>query len=345
MAAWQPFAPRGNRSYIVEPDGTIRVDPAKKHIVPFTLGSEPPIITVPAATPFTPGDLTLLRGGTVVNPVIFPIDNKGPFEICYSSFRAFSVVSSQLIPTDQFLVVIFDPGFRPLLMNREIHARTMAGGFGDPKGAGFSPAIANAGGRPFVWPETYFMEPEEEGKALFMGFRNLTQNPIQVQWTFHGLRYYDLHPYEEALKEREAMIGKGRVSFPYFYTTDTDVVLDIGQQKDFDVRLTDEADVEIFKMTAFSDFPFLWRIMEKAGERFLDTAGQGVAGAANGVHSDLGWGSGEFPFIPFETMYFEQNYKVILRLSNTLAGAAVNRIWPTFTCRKIEHKGEEAKVA
>ena len=334
----QKYAPRGNRSYRLVPTAgggvRIEVDPAKKHIVPYTLVSEPNVIALPAAT-ISQDDPSILFGGIVPEPVIFPIDNKGPFEICYSSFRAWNVIDEEIVPTDQFLAVIFDPEYRPLLMNREIHARTFAGGFGDPlAGPG---ALASAAGRPFVWPETFFMEPEAGGKALFMGFRNLTAFPLFIQWAYHGIRYYHLQPFKEAQAEKEAIIGKGRISWPYFYTTDTDVVLAGGASRDYDIRVTDDADVEIFKMTKFSDFDFLWRIMEKdSGERFLDTAGVTAAGAPNGVHSDFGWGSGEFPFIPFETMYYEQNSKLILRLVNSLTQQR-NRIWPTFTCRKITH--------
>lgn len=340
----QKYAPRGNRSYVLVPDGRggvrIEVDPGKKFVVPFTLVSEPRVIEVPAAIPFTPGDMSLVRGGVVAQPAIFPIDNKGPFEICYSSFRAVNIINNQEVPTDQFMAIIFDPKYRPLLMNREIHARTMAGGFGDALATGMVPAIQSAGGRPFVWPETFFMEPDEKGSALFMGFRNLTQFPLRIQWAFHGLRYYHLNPFKEAMKEKQQLVGSGRISWPYFYTTDTDVVLAADEARDYDIRLTDEADVEIFKMTHYSDFPYLWRIMEKAGERFLDTAGQGAAGVPNGIHSDFGFGSGEFPFIPFETMYYEKDFKIVLSLVNRLTQNQ-NRIWNTFTCRKITHVGEQ----
>lgn len=329
------YAPIQRSSYIVMEDGRIRVDPAKKDIAPFWLTTEPEEITIPGAVNMCSG---VLAGGIADVPAVLPIDQKGPFEICYSMFAArYAAGPLEGEPTDQFTVAIFDPEFRPLLMNREIHARTIGGGFGSvPTGSGYATAFATAGGRPLVWPETFFMEPAEGGKALFMGFRNLTNYPIKIRWVFAGIRYYHWAAFEKAVKEKAAMCGRGRVSFPYFYTTDTDVRLVGGAAREYDIRLTDEADVEIFKMTHYSDYPFLWRLQEKAGKRHLDSAGALAAGLPNGIHSDFGWGDGEFPFIPFETAYYEQNTKVMLVLVNGLT-QNTNRIFPTLVCRKITY--------
>jgi hypothetical protein len=333
-AMLQHWAPLRGRSYVVMPDGRFQVDPAKKHITPFTLVSEPEEVTVPGAQLMCPG---VFAGGNVDKAVIFPIDNKGPFEVCYSSFHAeFTEGPDTGKPTDQFMVVIFDPDMEPLLMNREIHARTIAGGFGSSIGGGIETASQSAAGRPLVWPESFFMDPEANGKALFMGYRNLSIYAIKVKWAFHGIRYYDVSTFEKARKEKERIAGPGKVSFPYFYTTDTNVRLAAGASFDFHVRLTDEADVEIFKMAKYSDAPFLWRIQEKAGKRQLDNAGPGATGFPNGVHSDFGWGDGEFPFIPYESFYYEQNSKVIITFVNSLSSEQ-NRIFPTLVCRKIHH--------
>jgi len=339
-AHYAPVA--GSRSYVVTKDVAgrpkIEVDPSKKFIYPFTLVSDPERILVRASDPMCP---KVDAGGLVSEAVVFAIDNKGPFEVVYTEFHAtFLTGPNAGQPTDQFTVAIFDPEMRPVLMNREIHAKTMGGGWGSsPLGDGILPARASAAGRPFVWPETFFMDPYAGGKALFMAYRNLTNEDIEVRWAFHGVRYYHPEPYEQALAEKEKMAGPGRISTPYFYTTDTDICLDPGANFDFQIRITDEADVEIFKMTAESDAPFLWRLMEKAGTRFLDNAGPSAAGGPNGVHSAMGFGNGEFPFILYETLYWEQNFKVMLRLVNSLS-AEQNRIWPTLACRKITHAGQ-----
>lgn len=337
----QHWAPPRNTSYVIGkgPDGRprLQVDPRKKNITPFTLVSEPEIIAVPAADLMCPG---VFAGGIVQTPVIFPIESKGPFEICYSAFAAqFAGGPNAGQPTDQFMVVIFDPNGldekEPLLMNREVHVRTIAGGFGDVLGGGDETAFQTAGGRPLVWPETFFMDPSRNQNALFMAYRNLSIYPIQVRFAFHGILYYDDQDYEERVSEKQEMAGPSKVAMPYFYTADTNVRLAAGDSFDFHMRITDEADVEIFKMNVFSDFDFLWRFQEKMGKRQLDSAGLGAGGVPNGVHSSFGWGNAEFPFIPFETLYLQRNSKLILQFVNSLTNQ-MNRIFPTLVCRKIE---------
>ena len=339
------YAPTRGRSYIVK-DGKIQVDPAKQHILPFVLTTEPEAFLIPGANllgdELVAGGPVLLAGGLGAQPVAMPIDDKGPFEIIYSTrFGKFTSGPNAGQSTNKYTLVLFDPAKRPLLMNREIHAGTMTGGFGSSLGAGFGTALENAGGRPFVWPQSWFMEPEENESALFVAFRNLTVDSIEVHFALHGVRYYDLKTFEEAKEKKMAMYGDSRVAWPYFYTTDTDVDLapapGAGSSDEFDMRITDDADIEIFKMMKASDASFLWRLQEKSsGKRFLDSAGPGVAGAANGVHSDFGFGDGEFPFIPFETMYYEKKTKLILVLTN-LDTVNRNKIFITFACRKIHH--------
>jgi len=339
------YAPRNRRSYTITPDGRIEVDSAKRLCYPFWLTTEPESVFVPAATSMgvDGNGIPILAGGITNLPAIMPIDEKGPFEAMFSSFTAIRALDG--LQTDQFTIVVFDPEFRPLLMNREIHARTMAGGFGSAPIAGsVLPPAATAGGRPLVWPETFFMDPDDAGKAVFVGFRNLaTDSAINVRFVLHGVRYYAMKPYEDAVREKERMFGMGRTSYPYFYTTDSDIGLaptgTPGDNAEFHMRITDDADVEIFKMTHYADQgpnSFLWRIQEKAGKRFLDSAGPvTAAGGPNGLPGGFGFGDAEFPFIPFETLYWEQNFKAILSVANVAGPSLSNRVWLTFVSRKI----------
>ena len=328
------LAPRRRKSYTVDENtGRISVDPGKHGVVPYTLLTEPEAVTIPAARSLGGAGASLVAG-VATEPVIMPIDNKGPFEVVYSEFQAEVVATGA--PTADFTVSIFDPKGRLVLMNREIHIQTIAGGFGDALGAGFGTALSNVGGRPLVWPETFFIEPVD-GAALFIGFRNLTNTEIKIRFALHGVRYFHLHPFEKAKKEKEAQYGAGRVSWPYFYTTDRNVILGgATEEQNRVLRLTDDSDVEVFKLTKFSDATFFSRIIEKdSGERALDNASQDAAGALTGVHSSMMWGNAEFPMIPFETMYYERGAKLSLRLVNN--GTTNNRVFCTFVTRRIAH--------
>jgi hypothetical protein len=341
----QHWSPSRGSSYVLQGGkggGGVAVDSHKKYITPFTLTSEPEEILVPAGELMCPG---VYAGGVVPQAVVFPLETKGPFEICYTAFTAkYASGPNAGQPTDQFMVVIFGSdvkGKEPLLMNREIHASTMAGGFGDPLANGVVPALQSAAGRPFVWPETLFLDPSRDEAALFMGYRNLSVYDILVRWVFHGVLYYDENDYTARIGEKQAMAGPGKVALPYFYTPDTNVRLAGGQTFNFDMRITDEADVEIFKQAVFSDYPFLWRFQEKLGKRQLDNAGLDASGNPNGVHSSFGWGTGEFPFIHYETLYMQRNTKLMLQFTNSLTDQ-MNRIFPTLVCRKIEDANKPA---
>ena len=60
-----------------------------------------------------------------------------------------------------------------------------------------------------------------------------------------------------------------------------------------------------------------------------------ATGVEGGVHNELGWGNAEFPFIPFESAYYERNTSLLLRMVN-LSGSE-NQIFPTFVTRRISH--------
>ena len=106
------YAPTPGRSFVVLENGKVEVDPAKRFITPFTLVTEPEEIVVDGATEMCPG---ILAGGGVEQAVILPIDNKGPFEAVYSQFAATFVSGPNAgQPTDQFMVVIFDPDCREI---------------------------------------------------------------------------------------------------------------------------------------------------------------------------------------------------------------------------------------
>jgi hypothetical protein len=328
------YAPSRGRSYWIFPDGRIGVDPAKQGVVPYTLVTEPNTVTVPGATDMT---ASLLAGGLAVQPVPMPVDNKGPVECIYITSTGRK--KSDGTPVDDYTVSVFDPDGRYVLSNRDIHVKTMAGGFGSALGAGQGSALSSAGGRPMILPESFFLEPTRNGKALFIGFRNLTTDDIEVRFAFHGVRFYHLKPYKEALREKRELFGADRICTPFFYTTDRDILLAADANDEYQIRITDDADAEIFKLAHERTNPYLVRFKEQAGQRFLDNSGLGLLGVQNGIHSDLVFGDAEFPFILYESYYLEQNFKIKMQVVNTLVSAE-NRIFPTLISRRIAHVPE-----
>jgi len=297
--------------------GKIVVNELKRYVKPYTLSIEPFEVT--------------LAADEVSDPIILPLDGKGHFEIVRAHFK-----SEQ---PEGFTVEIFDPGGlqseRPNLMNREVHVATIAAG--GP--TDFAPAaVINGGsspGRPFVWPETFWMNVDEGTKALFVRFRNLSGLSNRVRFAFHGNRWYHtLAP--TPIADRMIEIYRRRFrTMPYFFTTDGIVELAALASGDFQMRLGDEAWTEIHKLMSFSsnqDFSAL--ISEVAtGKKYMET----------NVHRKLVFGDGQLPFLLWEPTLFEPNFKLNFNLVD-LSNAA-NTIWITAACRKVFIDPKEVQLA
>lgn len=297
--------------------GKIVVNELKRYVKPFTLTTEPFEVT--------------LAADEVSDPIIMPLDGKGHFEIVRAHYQ-----SEQ---PEGFTVEIFDPGGlqaeRPMLMNREVHVATIAAG-GPTDFA--SAAIINgttSAGRPFVWPETFWMNVDEGTKALFVRFRNLSGSENTVRFAFHGNRWYHtLAP--TPIADRMIEIYRRRFrTMPYFYTTDGIVQLDASGSGDFTMRLGDDGWSEIHKLMSWSnnqDFSAL--ISEVAsGKKYMES----------NLHRKLVFGDGQLPFLMWEPTLFEPNFKLNFNLVD-LSGDD-NTIWITAASRKVFVDPKEVKLA
>jgi hypothetical protein len=276
--------------------GKLYVDVFKRFARPYWLGTEP-------------REIDLLSPATAA-PFIMPIDRDGPLEIDYSYFQS----------DGDFTITIMDPENRPLLMNREIHIRTMASG---------ADVLADGGeaGRPFIWPEPWFFLTQEGKRNFALSFRDLTGGPSnKVRFVLHGRRFYDQHAPSDVVNRYNDYYKNRPVTMPYFWTTEQFGAVSgaAGTETDFDIRITDDADTVFFKAMAVSAFPFEFKLIEKSTNKELMT---------DFVHVDNGFGSGELPFGFFEPMYFEAGKKLILRVRKLTANADV--IWMTFASQKI----------
>lgn len=295
--------------------GLVVTNPLKKFVLPYTLLIEPESISIPA--------------GSWSDPVIMPIDGKGHFEIVdafYQSQRS-----------EGFLVKLFDPDNRPLLMNREVHVSTIASGGGTGTNYEVFGAVGSAG-RPFRWPETLFLNVEGSGRAIFARFFNLSSQANVIRFALHGLRWYHAQAPDKIASRMQEIYRTRMRSMPFFYTTEQIVQLpNDGLPVNREIRFTDEAWTEVIKLSVFKSAAaefFDVRITEKAtSKRYMEVP----------VRDDMAFGDGEFPFLMWESSLFEPNYK--LNLEMTYSGATTPlTVWPTLACRKIMFDPKDAKL-
>lgn len=291
------------------------INPSKRHVRPFwlvpTLESEQVLTLAPAGTP-----------GSIARNIQYDVDTQGHFEIAYVMFQATS---------PEFVVMITDGGNNnKQLMNAEIHARTIAG----------------TARRPFILPETYFLNVQNAKRTLNMSFRNLSPNINSVRWCFEGRRWYHKEAPPEVQRAIENRFGLMEKTYTYYLTLQQNppslnpntpeganlpgLTLAAGEAL-FEnsapfFKSTDEADTEIHKLTYSATGPFEFQLRERQSGRTL----------SNGfIRVENGWGDGEFPFVLPETLLLERNYELLFEVRD-LSGLQ-NIIYPTLIGRRLQY--------
>jgi hypothetical protein len=291
--------------------GKVVVNPLKQWVKPYTLVTDP-------------ADITLAANG-VSEPIPMVIDGKGSFEIFDAFYR-----SQQ---AEGFTVTLYDadsfgPDQRPILMNREVHVATVASGEGVtlPLSGAFGPETA--GGRPYRWSETFWMDVSQakKGAMIVAVFRNLSSSQNTIRFSLHGRRWYHVHADADAAERMEEIYRERPRTMPYFWTTDEFVTLTAGATPvDFQIRLGDDAWSELHRLSvvaASQAFDIL--LFETAsGRKFMDQA----------IRAGLVFGSGELPLILGESTLLEPNMKLTTRL--TYPTGSSNDVWMTFAGRKV----------
>lgn len=253
-----------------------------------------------------PVTVTVPAGGIVEAEV--EIDTLGHFEWIYNQCKA----------DGDFTIQILDVNTGRQLMNRPVHIRTIS-------------SIALSGERPFKLPESYFFNTEEAGRTVKLRFRDLSGAENNIRWVMHGRRWYHKEaPPEVQHKIQERFALKER-TYVYWLTTiarDPDAIPTIPASGTLTERFsaTDEADSEISKLTLVSTGPFTFQLRERASGKTLSN-GQ--------VHSTVGWGDAEFPFIWASPLLLERNYDLDLEMVD-LSGAP-NQVFATLTARRLQY--------
>lgn len=287
-------------TYLKNPDGSVYINPAKRHVKPYWLTTE--AITIPP-------EIVVLAAGATSPPITMPIDTQGHFEAFYSMADR----------TGAATILLFDPGTNRFLMNREIHIDTIVSGGG---GAGVAAGFGAA--RPFIWPESYFFNVEDAGRAVIATFRDLSGAPNNIRFTLHGRRFYTKESPPEVYQKMYEYFGRKERTNIYFLTTDAAALIPAGGVLASTARVTDEADFEIYKVNVVSDGAFTFRLRDVATNRTL----------SNGVISNtIGSGVAEFPFIFPEPWLVERNYQIGIEMTDL--SAAPNNVFMTFIGRRL----------
>ncbi len=278
-------------TYIKRPDGSVYINPTKRNVKSFALVTNPTITTIAA-------------GGTSA-PITMPVDTQGHFE-------AFYAVADR---TGAATITIFDPGTSRYLMNREIHIDTIVSGLS-----------GNGGQRPFIWPESYFMNVEDAGRALVVQFRDLSGSTNNIRFMLEGRRFYTKEAPPEVYQKMYEYFGRKERTNVYFMTTDQAVTLPASSTTVTNgyCRVTDEADFEIYKICCVSQGPFEYTLRDTSSGRILSN---------DYTSNTMRTGNAEYPYILPEPILIERNYQLQFDFRN-LSGAS-NAVYMTLVGRRL----------
>ena len=295
-------------TWVKDPEsGLVVVNELKRYVKPFILSTDQETIT--------------LAAGEVSDFIPMTVDGKGHFEI----FDAFFVSQR----AEGFTVELFDPGNlgreRPILMNREVHVATIASGGGVTLPLTGALTAATSPGRPFRWPQSFFLNVIQGGGTIMARFRNLSSSSNIIRFCLSGRRWYHLQAPWKVANRMEDIFREGARSFPYFFTTDGFVQLSALGAASPICRFGDDAFVEWVKGMSFSTGRYTCRIVETTTrKRLMETV----------MRDDVLFGNGEFPMLNWEEALFEPNYQLTFELTDL--SNATNTVWITLGCRKIK---------
>jgi hypothetical protein len=199
--------------------GRIVANPMRQFVKPFEL-----TISAPNNT------FTLPAGGRV-GPLPMTARFDGPLELYYLKVTVGTPNIEDFVTDYAIRVLIESPGKRKTLMNRPIQLTSIAG----------------TAGRVFVFPETIWLPSPQ---SLDFSFFSDAAVDLNVEMTIGAVKFYA--PAAPS-KLREELFGYASLrsrTYCYYMTTEADVTLTAGQTATNFANVPDDADLEIFKLTA-----------------------------------------------------------------------------------------------
>lgn len=297
-------------TFLRDKQGRVYLNPAKDWVQPFELSVS------------KPNQIITLAAGARRGPFSLTAQYDGPIEAFY--MKAVVYDDADVPVTDyniDFLLehpgkrIQFSPRFIPLI------------------------ACVGDGGRPYVLPETIFIPPVQSLNITLIN--NDSVNERRVEFVLGGIKFYPNQAPDKIRREVWEYIERRERTYAYLNTLDEEAVLAAGATDDPNfMTIPDNADFEVFKLTAQSTGAFRCRIRDGQNDRAL-TGDKLHSSLLFGAHQatagggGIGGSGGIFPARWATSWMVRRSVKVQLDLDN-LAGVT-NTIKPVFGGRKISY--------
>ena len=252
----------------------IYVNPAKRYVKPFWQTTDPDVVPVAA------------NGNSGLIPMSID-QSTGHFEIFYFEYEA----------DGPFSIQIFDEGNRSFLMNRPIHINTCAG---DAR-------------RPFILPETIFINVARGTRQISIIFYDLSGAPNNIQFTMVGRRFIYKEAPVEIFQQFDEYYGDKERTNLYFMTTEKPILaLAPNVPTEYEFRVTSDSFFEVIKSmceTSPEGANFNVKMKEYG-------SGRTFSPADTTLRRNLIFGNAQYPHIFPESYLFERDYRILMTITN-----------------------------
>jgi len=293
--------------------GIIYMNPAKDWVQPFEL------------TVSKPNQVIRLAAGEQRGPFPLTAQYDGPIEVFYVKANVYEDDDGEpgaLVNSYDIDVLLEHPGKRIQFMNRFVPLDAMSG---------------NAG-LPYVLPETIFIPPVQSLNLTLVN--NDLANARHVEFVLGGIKFYPNMAPSEIRGETWKYVDRRERTYAYLMTTDEEAVVAASATTPFFMTIPDNADLEVFKLTAKATAAFRCRVRDGQNDRAL-TGDLVHSALLFGGHQPLSGNAavtgsgGLFPARWATSWLIRRSTKVQLDLQDI--SAAENEIKVIFGGRKISY--------
>lgn len=294
-----------------DPQGRVYFNPAKDYLRPFELTLD------------KPNSVVTLNPGETLGPFALTAQRDGPIEVFYVKANVYDASDNPLTTYDvDFLLE--HAGKRKIFSNRPVPLMAASGD----------------GGRPYILPETIFIPAVQSVQVTFFNRDSATR---KVEFVLGGIKFYPNAAPKAVGDEMWAYAQRRERTYAYWQLPDREIVLPPSGELDAVATVPDDADLEIFKLSARSASPFRIEIIEGITSRSLFNGslihGSLVFGGhvAVPIAGGLGGSGGVFPSRWATSWVVRRSTQILFRFENL--AASNNRVSVVLGGRKISYAG------